>query len=64
MPAIADCQRVGAAVAEAVALMAAHQGLARLAATAEEARTCLQRARWSPSYRPLHPIMETTTAPI
>ncbi|MEO1003689.1 MAG: oxaloacetate-decarboxylating malate dehydrogenase [Cyanobacteria bacterium J06638_7] len=63
MPAIADCQRVGAAVAEAVALMAANQGLARLAATAEEARACLQRARWSPSYRPLHPIMETTTAP-
>jgi malate dehydrogenase (oxaloacetate-decarboxylating) len=62
MPAMADCQAVGAAVAEAVALAAVRAGLARLASTAEEARVCLERARWSPRYRPLRPIMGATTA--
>ncbi len=57
MPAMTDCQLVGAAVAEAVALVAVEQGLARLASSAAEARTCLSRARWSPRYRPLRPIM-------
>jgi malate dehydrogenase (oxaloacetate-decarboxylating) len=63
MPALADSQRVGAAVAEAVALAAVQEGLARLASTAAEARDCLERARWQPSYRPLRPIMGSTTTP-
>ncbi|MEX1318013.1 MAG: oxaloacetate-decarboxylating malate dehydrogenase [Synechococcaceae cyanobacterium] len=62
MPAIADCRTVGAAVAEAVAQAAVEEGLARLADGAEEARACLRQAHWSPSYRPLRPIMGTTTA--
>lgn len=60
MPPMADSQRVGAAVAEAVALAAVREGVARRASTPEEARACLRRARWHPSYRPLRPIMETT----
>ncbi len=62
MPAMAECQTVGAAVAEAVALAAVEQGLARLATTPEEARACLERARWSPTYPRLRPIMVATTA--
>jgi malate dehydrogenase (oxaloacetate-decarboxylating) len=63
MPPITDCQAVGAAVAEAVALAAVERGLARLAATAEEARARLRQARWSPDYRPLRPIMGADAAP-
>lgn len=62
MPPMADSQAVGAAVAEAVALAAVQEGAARLATTAEEARACLQRARWHPSYRSIHPIMGAATA--
>jgi malate dehydrogenase (oxaloacetate-decarboxylating) len=63
MPPIGDCQAVGAAVAEAVALAAVEQGLARLAASAEEARERLEQARWSPAYRTLRPIMGPDAAP-
>lgn len=62
MPAMADSQRVGAAVAEAVALAAVAEGQARLARTADEARAALERARWRPDYRPLRPIMGPATS--
>ena len=62
MPPMADSQRVGAAVAEAVALAAVAAGQARLATTADDARACLDRARWRPSYRRLRPIMGAATA--
>ncbi|MFM7313238.1 MAG: hypothetical protein ACKO0M_08745 [Cyanobium sp.] len=51
---------MAAAVAEAVALVGVEQGLARLAATPEQARRRLAEARWSPEYRPL---LATATAP-
>jgi len=62
MPAMTESQAVGAAVAEAVALAAVRQGVARLAGTEQEARACLDRARWSPTYPRLRPIMVAATA--
>jgi malate dehydrogenase (oxaloacetate-decarboxylating) len=62
MPAMTESQAVGAAVAEAVALAAVRQGVARLAGTEQEARVCLDRARWSPTYPRLRPIMVAATA--
>ena len=53
MPAIADVQKVSAAVAEAVALEGVRLGLTRLASTPEAARQRLEQARWRPRYGPV-----------
>ncbi|WP_216904680.1 NAD-dependent malic enzyme [Synechococcus sp. CCY 9618] len=50
MPPLAAVQEVSRAVAEAVALAAVAEGLARLAATPEQALERLEACRWSPEY--------------
>ncbi|MFQ6537120.1 MULTISPECIES: oxaloacetate-decarboxylating malate dehydrogenase [Aphanothece] len=53
MPPLSEVRAVSRAVAEAVAVTAVEQGLARLAASPAEALACLDRASWEPSYPPL-----------
>ena len=55
MPPLAAVQEVSRAVAEAVALAAVDEGLARRAATAQEALARLQACRWRPDYPALLP---------
>ncbi|WP_216909906.1 NAD-dependent malic enzyme [Synechococcus sp. CCY 0621] len=53
MPPLSAVQAVSRAVAEAVALAAVQEGLARLATTPEAAIARLERSRWSPVYAEL-----------
>jgi malate dehydrogenase (oxaloacetate-decarboxylating) len=53
MPPLALVRPVSRAVAEAVALAAVEEGIARLAATPAEALARLDACRWSPAYRPV-----------
>jgi len=53
MPPLAAVAAVSRAVAEAVALAAVAEGLARRATSPAEALQCLEECRWSPAYRPL-----------
>ncbi|MFZ0407858.1 MAG: oxaloacetate-decarboxylating malate dehydrogenase [Cyanobium sp.] len=53
MPPLQDVQQVSAAVAEAVALAAVAEGLARHARTPAEARARLQACSWRPDYAEL-----------
>jgi len=57
MPALEHAPAVARAVAEAVAITGVRENLARRAATAEEARRCLDQARWSPAYGPVTPYL-------
>ena len=59
MPPLAEVQEVSRAVAEAVALAAVQEGLARRAATAAEALACLERRRWHPEY----PLVRAAPSP-
>ncbi|MFN5221604.1 MAG: NAD-dependent malic enzyme [Cyanobacteriota bacterium] len=53
MPPLSQVRPVSEAVAEAVALAAVAEGLARLASTPEQARARLEACRWQAEYRPL-----------
>ncbi len=53
MPPLAAVQAVSRAVAEAVAIQAVREGLARRAATPEAALARLEACRWSPAYAEL-----------
>jgi len=53
MPPLSAVQEVSQAVAEAVAIAAVQQGLARQASTIEAAKTRLEDCRWSPIYEKL-----------
>jgi malate dehydrogenase (oxaloacetate-decarboxylating) len=53
MPPLSAVQAVSRAVAEAVAIQAVREGLARRAATAEAAIARLEACRWSPEYTEL-----------
>jgi malate dehydrogenase (oxaloacetate-decarboxylating) len=55
MPALHQVRQVSTRVAEAVALAALKEGLARRATTAEEALRCLQSHRWEPIYPTILP---------
>jgi malate dehydrogenase (oxaloacetate-decarboxylating) len=55
MPPLAAVQQVSRAVAEAVALAAVQEGLARHAATPAEALERLEACRWQPLYGDLQP---------
>ncbi|KEF41968.1 MAG: malic enzyme [Cyanobium sp. CACIAM 14] len=55
MPPLAAVQQVSRAVAEAVAIAAVQEGLARHARTPEEARQRLDARRWRPVYPDLEP---------
>jgi malate dehydrogenase (oxaloacetate-decarboxylating) len=55
MPALCDAPRIGRVIAEAIAMEAVTQGLARYARTPDEAIHCLDAAEWSPVYLPLEP---------
>jgi malate dehydrogenase (oxaloacetate-decarboxylating) len=50
MPPLAAVQAVSRAVAEAVAIQAVRDGLARRATTSETALARLEACRWSPEY--------------
>jgi malate dehydrogenase (oxaloacetate-decarboxylating) len=50
MPPLQQVQEVSQAVAEAVALTAVAEGLARRASSAAEALACLEQQRWRPDY--------------
>jgi malate dehydrogenase (oxaloacetate-decarboxylating) len=50
MPELRAVGSVARAVAEAVALAAVEEGLARLASTPTEALACLDQATWMPLY--------------
>ncbi len=56
MPDLAAVRSVSQAVAEAVALAAVAEGLARRAHDAAEALQCLEAARWEPHYREVRAI--------
>ena len=53
MPPLSAVQEVSQAVAEAVAIAAVQEGLARQASTIEAAKTRLEDCRWSPIYEKL-----------
>jgi malate dehydrogenase (oxaloacetate-decarboxylating) len=53
MPPLSAVQEVSRAVAEAVAIAAVQEGLARQASTIEAAKTRLEDCRWSPIYEKL-----------
>jgi malate dehydrogenase (oxaloacetate-decarboxylating) len=55
MPALHQVRQVSTRVAEAVALAALKEGLARRATTEEEVMQCLQSHRWDPVYPTLSP---------
>ncbi|MGA1304497.1 MAG: NAD-dependent malic enzyme [Cyanobium sp.] len=55
MPALHQVRQVSTRVAEAVALAALKEGLARRATTVEQALQCLQRHRWEPIYPTILP---------
>ena len=55
MPALSQVRQVSRRVAEAVALAALKEGLARRATTEEEVMQCLQSHRWDPVYPTLSP---------
>jgi malate dehydrogenase (oxaloacetate-decarboxylating) len=57
MPALEHAPAVARAVAEAVAITGVRENLARRAATAEDARRCLDLARWSPTYGAITPYL-------
>lgn len=63
MPPLSAVQEVSRAVAEAVAIAAVQEGLARQASTAEDARTRLADLRWSPVYTELQACEELPAAP-
>lgn len=62
MPPLSAVQTVSRAVAEAVALAAVQEGLARLATTPEAAIARLEGCRWSPVYAELLAIEEPPAA--
>ena len=53
MPPLAAVEAVSRRVAEAVALVAVEEGLARLASDPQQALARLEACRWQPSYRPI-----------
>jgi malate dehydrogenase (oxaloacetate-decarboxylating) len=53
MPPLAAVEAVSRRVAEAVALVAVEEGLARLASDPKEALARLEACRWQPTYRPI-----------
>jgi malate dehydrogenase (oxaloacetate-decarboxylating) len=55
MPALHQVRQVSTRVAEAVALAALKEGLARRATTPEEVLQCLQSHRWEPVYPTIQP---------
>ncbi|MFM7465552.1 MAG: NAD-dependent malic enzyme [Cyanobium sp.] len=55
MPALSQVRQVSRRVAEAVALAALKEGLARRATTEDEVMQCLQSHRWEPVYPTLSP---------
>ena len=63
MPPLSAVQEVSRAVAEAVAIAAVQEGLARHASTAEAAIYRLAACRWSPVYDELVALEEPPTAP-
>jgi malate dehydrogenase (oxaloacetate-decarboxylating) len=63
MPPLSAVQEVSRAVAEAVAIAAVQEGLARHASTAEAAIDRLAACRWSPVYDELVALEEPPTAP-
>ncbi|WP_231605254.1 NAD-dependent malic enzyme [Synechococcus sp. CBW1006] len=56
MPSLSEVQSISATVAEAVAITAMAEGLARHATTEAEALACLEAARWSADYGPVQAI--------
>ncbi|MEA5443052.1 NAD-dependent malic enzyme [Cyanobium gracile] len=62
MPPLSAVQAVSRAVAEAVALAAVQEGLARHAITPEAARNRLDAARWTPIYTELLALDEASAA--
>jgi len=56
MPPLSAVQEVSRAVAEAVAIAAVQEGLARHATTAKAARSRLEGLRWSPVYKELEAL--------
>jgi malate dehydrogenase (oxaloacetate-decarboxylating) len=56
MPDLTEVQDVSWAVAEAVALAAVEEGVARLAATPEVAVERLERALWRPHYQAVEAV--------